>query len=120
VNKNSEIERLIEDKISELHKVKRWFENERLERENAHLRERCSALEERLAEVESGRVTPMSEDSFDPEVTVYEVERRYVLAAVKHHGGDKRLAANDLGITIKTLYNKLHEYGADDLMEVVK
>lgn len=52
-------------------------------------------------------------DSFDydPAVTLHELEKRYILKALAHFGGNKTQAANNLGITIKTLYNKLHEYG---------
>jgi DNA-binding NtrC family response regulator len=40
------------------------------------------------------------------------VERRYVLRVVEAAGGNKSLAAQILGITRKTLYRKLEEYGA--------
>jgi len=39
------------------------------------------------------------------------VERRYVLRVVEAAGGNKSLAAQILGITRKTLYRKLEEYG---------
>lgn len=48
---------------------------------------------------------------YDPSVTIHELEKRYILKALIHFGGNKTQAANALGITIKTLYNKLHEYG---------
>ena len=48
---------------------------------------------------------------YNPKVTLSELEKRYVLAALIHHQGNKTQAAQALGITIKTLYNKLHEYG---------
>lgn len=57
---------------------------------------------------------PEKKDDFidyDPNVPVHEVEKRYILKALMHFGGNKTQAANALGITIKTLYNKLHEYG---------
>jgi two-component system response regulator HydG len=44
-------------------------------------------------------------------VTLYEIEKKYILKALHHFGGNKTQAAQNLGITIKTLYNKLHEYG---------
>jgi len=49
--------------------------------------------------------------AFDPSVTLYELEKRYIVKALAHYGGNKTQAAQGLGITIKTLYNKLHEYG---------
>jgi two-component system response regulator HydG len=44
-------------------------------------------------------------------VSLAEVERRYILRVVEEAGGNKSLAAQILGITRKTLYRKLEEYG---------
>jgi DNA-binding NtrC family response regulator len=44
-------------------------------------------------------------------VSLAEVERRYVLRVVEATGGNKTIAADVLGITRKTLYRKLQEYG---------
>jgi DNA-binding NtrC family response regulator len=49
--------------------------------------------------------------AYDPTVTLGELEKRYILKALGHFDGNKTQAAQALGITIKTLYNKLHEYG---------
>jgi transcriptional regulator with PAS, ATPase and Fis domain len=50
-------------------------------------------------------------DDYDPSMTIHELEKRYILKALNHFRGNKTQAAHALGITIKTLYNKLHEYG---------
>lgn len=50
-------------------------------------------------------------DDYDPTMTLHELEKRYILKALNYFEGNKTQAANALGITIKTLYNKLHEYG---------
>lgn len=39
-----------------------------------------------------------------------EIERVFILATLGHFGGDKRAAAQALGCSVKTLYNKLHLY----------
>lgn len=55
---------------------------------------------------------------YDPQLTLHELEKKYILKALSHFGGNKTQAANNLGITIKTLYNKLHEYGEFDKFAV--
>ena len=49
--------------------------------------------------------------------TVAEVERDLILETLKHCLGNRTHAANILGISIRTLRNKLNEY-ADDGMPV--
>jgi two-component system response regulator HydG len=43
-----------------------------------------------------------------------ELERVHILRCLTHFDGNKTRAAQSLGITIKTLYNKLHRYGILD------
>ena len=33
------------------------------------------------------------------------------IAALQRHGSDKQAAADELGVSLRTLYNKLKEYG---------
>lgn len=49
--------------------------------------------------------------TFDPQIKLADLEKKYIISALAHFGGNKTQAAQGLGITIKTLYNKLHEYG---------
>jgi len=42
--------------------------------------------------------------------TLEEIERTFILATLRHFEGDKRRAADVLGCSLKTLYNKLHVY----------
>ena len=42
---------------------------------------------------------------------VSEVERRHILSTLEHFEGDKKRTAKALGISLKTLYNRLHDYG---------
>jgi two-component system response regulator FlrC len=39
-----------------------------------------------------------------------QAERRAIEAALAHHGGNRRLAAETLGIGVRTLYDKLKRY----------
>lgn len=62
---------------------------------------------------ENVRIEKQQEETsqYDPSITLGELERRWILKALKHFDGNKTQTAQALGITIKTLYNKLHEYG---------
>ena len=55
-------------------------------------------------------------------MTLREVERQVVLGVLDKHGGDKRMASEELGIALKTMYNKLNQYNAsavDESSEIV-
>jgi two-component system, NtrC family, response regulator HydG len=41
---------------------------------------------------------------------IREVEKELILKTLEHFDGDKKAAAETLGISLKTLYNRLHEY----------
>ncbi|WP_322105894.1 sigma-54 dependent transcriptional regulator [Paraburkholderia sp. J41] len=43
-----------------------------------------------------------------------DAQKQIILGTLKYCGGDKRLAARTLGVSLKTLYNRLGSYGADD------
>jgi len=40
-------------------------------------------------------------------------QREFILATLAHYGGDKRMAADALGVSLKTLYNRLDSYDSD-------
>ena len=48
---------------------------------------------------------------YDPAYSLHDVEKAYILLSLGHYNGNKAKAAKSLGISNKTLYNKLHEYG---------
>jgi two-component system response regulator AtoC len=45
--------------------------------------------------------------------TVEETEKKLILAALETYDGDKQAAADSLGISLKTLYNRLNDYAGD-------
>jgi hypothetical protein len=48
---------------------------------------------------------------YDPAIPLREIQKKYVMAAMQFHKGNKSETANALGITIKTLYNWMGEWG---------
>ncbi|MGE5179885.1 MAG: sigma-54-dependent transcriptional regulator [Bacteroidota bacterium] len=62
-------------------------------------------------------VAPSGADSSAPEgikvgMSLADIERYFILATLEQYGGDKRKAAEVLGISLKTMYNRLNNYAA--------
>ena len=57
-------------------------------------------------------VTPpdLSRLTFEVGTSLEESEKALIMATLAHHGGNKREAAEVLGVSLKTLYNRLKEY----------
>lgn len=62
-----------------------------------------------LQSTESG-----SEISVPVGIPLADANRQLILATLQQCGGVKKTAAEKLGISLKTLYNRLEEYGAED------
>lgn len=56
-------------------------------------------------------ITESSDNGLSPGITVAEAEKRLILKTLEHCGHNRTKAADMLGISIRTLRNKLHEYG---------
>ena len=46
-------------------------------------------------------------------VTLEELEKKHIMCTLENLSGNKTKTAKVLGITVKTLYNKLHSYGVE-------
>ena len=57
----------------------------------------------------AGGSTP---DAIRVGMSLAELERHFILATLEQYGGDKRKAAEVLGISLKTMYNRLNNYAA--------
>lgn len=68
-------------------------------------------LEEQLAEL-SARKPTVQEGclNFFVGTPLAEAQKEFILATLRHFSGNKRLTAETLGISLKTLYNRLKEY----------
>lgn len=51
------------------------------------------------------------------ELTLFDLEKKHIVDTLDHLNGNKTRAAKALGITVKTLYNKLHSYGMIEARE---
>lgn len=58
-------------------------------------------------------VVVKSTSAVDEEITLFELEKKFIFKTLVRLGGNKTKASKALGITVKTLYNKLHSYGVD-------
>lgn len=56
------------------------------------------------------KITPQVQGGIRVGKTVEEVERELIESTLKHFDGDKKQAADVLGISLKTLYNRLNSY----------
>ena len=49
--------------------------------------------------------------------SIADMEKRLILATLNELGGDKKQAAETLGVSLKTLYNRLNSYGEEGTAE---
>ncbi len=73
---------------------------------------RAEDLPERIRLFEPRHVL-VAGDDLEELVSLQEVEKRYVLKVLQAAAGNKSLAAQTLGVSRRTLYRKLGEYGVD-------
>lgn len=82
--------------------------------ERAHILSEGANIEASdLSEITRGYRGSIEDDGtvvLDTDTTIAAAERTLVFAALQEHGGNKTRAAESLGISLKTLYNRLKEY----------
>jgi DNA-binding NtrC family response regulator len=75
--------------------------------QNADLKQRNEFLEQENKKLKAAFESNVK---FNPTQTLNDAERYLISKALQHYDGNKMLAAESLGITVKTLYNKLYEF----------
>ncbi|GBD06816.1 Nitrogen assimilation regulatory protein [bacterium HR21] len=78
------------------------------------LREQLATLEHRVEQPKEAEEGIRLRDEAD--FRLDDIERRLIIAALKRFGGNRRLAARALGISERTLYRKLAQYGLGDIL----
>ena len=73
------------------------------------------AAESLPTEASSDAVAPAASElektvSVNAEASLAEAEKSLILASLRRNEGDKKITAAELGISLKTLYNRLREY----------
>lgn len=91
-------------------------------RELKHLVERAYIMSESIIDTElvhaideqtRGLVSADDGLTIAPGTSIAEMERKLILATLAHTGDDKAAAADMLGISVKTLYNRLKSYSVE-------
>ncbi|MFN3242024.1 MAG: sigma-54-dependent transcriptional regulator [Planctomycetota bacterium] len=76
------------------------------------------ALSDEVAAPTAAAAAPIAADddriAIDVGTSIQEAERRLIEATLEAHDGDKRSAAEVLGVSLRTLYNRLNSYDRDD------
>ncbi|MGA8830618.1 MAG: sigma 54-interacting transcriptional regulator, partial [Desulfomonilaceae bacterium] len=70
-------------------------------------------LPESIARAVENPIPGMNRDGVRPGTTIREIEKELILVTLEHNDGNRTRSAAELGITRRTLQNKLKEYGID-------
>jgi Nif-specific regulatory protein len=94
--------------VRELHNVveRAYILSDGMVVEKSHLSEHL--LNEKVAEEKEEETNNIINFT---NMTLDELEKHHICNTLEHLGGNKTKTAKSLGITVKTLYNKLHSYG---------
>jgi len=120
------------EQFNRQHGVTRWLSPESLVRLNAHawpgnVRElrhviaRAHVLAEGAMLEAWPEMRTAARDSsavIHPGQTLEDIERRAIMLTLDHFGSDRARAAQALGVSVKTIYNKLARYRAGDASHV--
>ena len=116
LNEQYEAEKELGDEARELFHVHPWPGNVRELKNVMHrawiMAEEvidCACLPPRMRGLADGH----RQVAFSVGTSISDAERRLILATLEHHGGNKKKTADVLGVSLKTLYNRLNAYKED-------
>lgn len=72
--------------------------------------EKAHIAQHAIAQAQEANLSDLDKVSWTPGTTLDMIERSVILEALKHHGGNRTHTAKALGISIRTLRNKLADY----------
>lgn len=78
------------------------------------LREEISSLKSQLSNTNTTAPTDIADAEELDSLNVDDVTRITTIAALERHGGNRKRAAEELGISDRTLYRRLHQYGIEN------
>lgn len=78
------------------------------------LREEISSLKTQLGNTNTTAPTDLADAEELDSLNVDDVTRITTIAALERHGGNRKRAAEELGISDRTLYRRLHQYGIEN------
>jgi DNA-binding NtrC family response regulator len=116
-----QFEAFLEKKIDELQNVNYYIKHLELERVVADQQGTINSLtseNKELLELKKKSLILTSKAFLG--LTIVEIQQQVIVDRLKFYKGNKSKTAETLGITIKTLYNLLHEYDLHERIEGLK
>lgn len=114
LNKESGMDKQLSEEVIPFLKQQAWSGNVRELRntiERAYIMAEEALSPDHFLGFESAESPQSSQPiGFKPGTSIDDVERRLIIATLDQLEGNKKLAAESLGISLKTLYNKLNRY----------
>ncbi len=89
-----------------------------LQNDVSAIKQAFSTLVERLADLQFRSQSPVESDELEwdkKDLSLEAMEKRLIILALKRFHGSRRNAARALGLSERTLYRKMEEYGLEDI-----